>query len=266
MRVPYIKEGTHFQIEDLNRFRQKRQTKGEQDEKMKRILITLLLLCLLATCLTACAGATEESEEGDEITIEVDFTEFEYDLLKNATLVLARVEVLDDLSEENSVTETGEKATAYSMRKIRILDVYKDNSSKKYKKGDEIAVMESTAIIDGKYVHAKGYDKLAKGKKYILFMSDKSESGKYSIISGNNGKIDLENISENPCFDIAVKTLAEFESNLPKSEIKKIIESKVKKEDEMAASGSAKKADIEKENATIYYETNGKKTKAAVKQ
>ena len=54
---------------------------------------------------------------------------------------------------------------------------------------------------------------MEKGKTYIVFLSDETASGDMSVISANNGKIDVSSIEDNEFYDIAIKSVIDFETS-----------------------------------------------------
>ena len=54
---------------------------------------------------------------------------------------------------------------------------------------------------------------MEKGKTYIVFLSDETASGDMSVISANNGKIDVSSIEDNEFYDIAIKSVIDFEKD-----------------------------------------------------
>ena len=90
-------------------------------------------------------------------------------------------------------------------------------------------ILEPAAVTDeNKLLCIEGYEVMKKGDKYIVFLSNDTLSGDYSIISGNNGKISLDKINENGYFEIAFKGLIDLETDLSKNEKKKILNSNIK--------------------------------------
>jgi|GEM_PF-4580846 len=49
--------------------------------------------------------------------------------------------------------------------------------------------------MDNIYLHNEGYDALERGKEYIVFLSRNNSSGKLSVIAGETGVINLENVN-----------------------------------------------------------------------
>lgn len=113
----------------------------------------------------------------------------------------------------------------YASRKVKLIDVYK--SSVQLPENGEIEIIELAAVTEGQYLHAEGYSAMEKGQTYVVFLSDENASGKLSVISINNGIFDISELSEaqeeNDYYDIAVKALVEFESELPAIEKEKIL-------------------------------------------
>ena len=76
-----------------------------------------------------------------------------------------------------------------------------------------MTIIEPAVITkDNEYIHLEEYEKMELGNKYIVFLSDETESGNLSILSGNNGKINVSNFNDNDYPEILVKSLIEFET------------------------------------------------------
>lgn len=140
--------------------------------------------------------------------------EFNYEDLKDASPVIALVRVQDDLDASNSVIYYNENSPAiegfFGRRQVEVLEYYKDERNL----GNNISIIEPAVITDdNEYIHAEEYEKMDKDKTYIVFLSDETASGELSILSANNGKIDVSNLSQNEYKEIAIKSLLEFESS-----------------------------------------------------
>lgn len=59
-------------------------------------------------------------------------------------------------------------------------------------------------------MRTEGYEKMEKGNYYLVFLSDDNATNQLSIISANNGKIDLSNIENNEYLEIAYQALSEY--------------------------------------------------------
>lgn len=138
---------------------------------------------------------------------------------------------MDDSTESNSHLTYDKEleqpliSEYYASRKMKLVDVYK--SSVQLPKNGEIEIIELAAVTEGQYLHAEGYSAMEKGQTYVVFLSDENASGKLSVISINNGFFDISELSktreENEYYDIAVKALVGFESDLPAVEREKIL-------------------------------------------
>ena len=180
---------------------------------------------------------TEESQSKvidycdlEDIAISADMEYFEYDELNSYAQIIARVEVLDDLTETNSIPVYADEdksivVAAIAKRKIKILEYYKNDENCA---DAEMEVLECAAIVDNCYYHNEGYSPLEKGQTYILYMSNDTASGQYGIISDFNSVIKLEDPFEHVEYaDIAFKSLVEYESDLSKKEKEKLLDKEV---------------------------------------
>lgn len=199
---------------------------------MKSKILTGTLVVAMAISLFAC-GDQDTSALGklEDVSVQGDCIQYDYDELKAASKVIAKVEIMDDLTETNSHLTYDEQleqpvvSDFYSTRKVKLIDVYE--TSLELPENGEIEIIERTAVTDGQYLHAEGYSAMEKGKTYVVFLSDETASGDLSVISRNNGIFDVVGLNEaqeeNEYYDIAVKALVEFESDLPVAEKEKIL-------------------------------------------
>ena len=211
---------------------------------MKKIIVFLITILTVTLC--ACTSEKEsKTSDVKDVAVLSDYIEYEYAPLKKASDLIVKAEIQDDLSEKNRVIERdsddpGSIANFYAVRKIKILDVYA--GKEKVKAGDTIKIIEDAAKDEECYYHGENYKSLKKGEEYILFLNNDNAAGEYSIISADNGKVctsdfqDMQDLNDNN-FDIAVKTLAEFDSDLDEQEKAKIINGKVYRSMNNAASG-----------------------------
>lgn len=190
--------------------------------------IYLIMSILLVFTLGACNNKAKNQED---VSHQGDLIEYNYQELKAESKIVVKVEVMDDLSEKNSVIEYDPDdpetiIESYSLRKVKVIESFK--SDRKVSQGDVLKVIESAAIHDGQYLHLEEYEKMEKGNTYILFLSDETESGELSIISASNGLIDLKHPQDSQYFEIAVKGLVEYESDLSKKEKQRLLKADVK--------------------------------------
>lgn len=133
--------------------------------------------------------------------------------------MIVKVKVLDELTSENSLTdyedENGWVTRFCSVRSVQALEFYKNETELLV--GDTFSVQQEAAIYlsNGEYFmnSLNGEAPLIKEHTYILYLqeADTSMSGELVIMSGENGLIHLEDLTEDQQFiDITVKTLAEF--------------------------------------------------------
>lgn len=197
----------------------------------------IILWCglLLSVCISGCSSEeTTKNETAETTQTEVvdyhdleevvticDQAQFEYDDLSEYAQLIAKVVVMDDLTQANSIPfyEDEEKeylSTAVAKRKVKVLEYYKNENNCE---DMELEVLEGAAVIDHQYIHDEGYEPLEKGQTYILYMSNRTASGEYSIISGLNSVVKLEDPFEHMEYsDVVFKTLVEYESDLSEKE------------------------------------------------
>lgn len=148
-----------------------------------------------------------------EFAIECSVQEFDYEELKENSPVIALVEIVDDLNSDNSVINYLDDSITisgfYGKRNAKVIKYYKNE--REY--DTNLTIIEPAVITkDNEYIHLEEYEKMELGNKYIVFLSDETESGNLSILSGNNGKINVSNFNDNDYYTILVKSLVEFET------------------------------------------------------
>ena len=191
--------------------------------KYKTAIILVMLIILL---LCGCRVRNNGEVLYQDIVSHADFIQYNYDQLKEAAEIIAEVEIVDELSEDNSYLVYSDDAYKdllgfYSLREAKILSVYKG----KEVVGDKetIRILDGVALEGGKRYMNDGYEGVQNGKRYLVFLNDNNASGEMSIISNDNGVIDLSDISGAAYYDIAVKAAVEYMSDLPDAQKKEIL-------------------------------------------
>ncbi len=219
--------------------------------KTKKAMSKFLLsvFCIAALHSAACAGKSDNllknsTENADAKNTDVvslkdltqdqifysdgDFVDFTYEDLKKHAVSIVKAEVTDELTSENSMShmdEDGYVTSFCSVRTVKLLDVYQDSAG--YSAGDEIKVQDWSAIFEENgemHMDSYGPKPLIKGDTYILYLENGSTmSGSPCIISGFLGQVNLNALSaECENYNILVKTIVEFESDLSDS-VKKTV-------------------------------------------
>ena len=171
---------------------------------MKKTIIFISALTIVAVGIF-CYNNKISSNDLKDIQTKASFEKYDYLDLKENASVIALVKIEDDLSQENSLINS-----YYGVRKAAVQKFYKNDK----KLVDSISFLEPAAITsNNEYIHPEGYNKMEKGKTYIVFLSDEIASGDMSIISANNGKIDVSSIEDNEFYDIAIKSVIDFETS-----------------------------------------------------
>lgn len=227
--------------------------------KMSKCIIFLFIFIQVILC--ACGSNEQQAKitsadipKENKLSYVAEFVTFPYEELKEESSIIAKVEVLDELSSENSLTDYNEEYGMVirfcAVRSVRILEVYKSDGE--LSAGDELQIQESCAIyeMDGEYYQDTMDDTppLQKGDTYILFLDDGTEnmSGKPSIISCQNGMVELSQpIADDGFFDVSVKAIVEYESDIPEEEKENILQAE--EIYEINPSESEKKEDIKLE-------------------
>lgn len=191
----------------------------------KHYLLFTFLLCLTAT---AC-GSSQRAQEDTAVTLadissdhrvcsDAVYWEFSYEELQEKADVIARVQVLDELSSANSYTKSDENgliASFCSARQVQPLEIYKNTIG--LDEDQPFLVQEDAAIylFNGEYYYDSLNDQtpLAKGDTYILYLQKQENAldNTLVIMSGENGTISIDNPDENEAYsEIAEQTLDEY--------------------------------------------------------
>ena len=194
-----------------------------------------------------------------------DMGVYDYKGITEEAAVIALVEVLDNLTPENSegIIDTRVSNEIYGWigrREVKVLQYFKDERNY----GDMITINEGAAIDDeGNYIHPEGYETLIKGEKYILFLSDECFTKQLSTIACQNSVVHVDNLNENEEFyDVQIKAIIDLLSDLSEKEKKEIINADIEKADKDITKISDKKVTIKvgREKKEIYIKkgNNGK--------
>lgn len=232
---------------------------------MRKLVLPLVFIIAFALC--ACGG---ESSVVKEIPVQSDYIQYDYDALKATSEIIIKVLAQDDLSEKNSIIVQDENdpdavSDYYAERKVKVLDVYEENEHGSVKQGDTMTVVEDAAMTKNYYYHGEDYKALESGSEYILFLNRDNAEGQYSIISANNGKVctskftEMEELDDRN-YEIAVKALIEYESDLMDDEKASLLKKNVQK------SGSKKELSksIQLQYGTLWYDDSGDAIRAVV--
>ena len=130
---------------------------------MKKAIILGIVIMILFCC-SCSSGSAHPNEEMKDIPITADYMNFDYDELKAYASLIVKVKVTDELSEENTVVQQDPDDPAaimdvHSLRKVELLELYKNDTENKRNRGDELSVIEMTGIADNQYFHSAGYEK-----------------------------------------------------------------------------------------------------------
>lgn len=133
---------------------------------------------------------------------------YEYSNIVEKAEVIALVKVKDDLTVDNSTIVYLENSPLfkdhYATREVEVLEYYKNDLDL----GSIIEFNEPAAITsNNEYIHMEDYNTFEKDQKYIVFLSKDNGLNELSIISSDNGVVDLQNFSNNKYEDVAVKSV-----------------------------------------------------------
>ena len=95
-------------------------------------------------------------------------------------------------------------------------------------------------------------------------MNNNTQSGEYSIISANTGKVDLENLSDSEQFDIAVKAVIEYASEMEPAEKEKLLKSEMIRQNDKLVNPHTQTLNIGEKEIKIHYKLDTKKNETYV--
>ncbi len=192
---------------------------------MKKV-ISVVLLCAMCCCLISCNKKQADKEvvklddisQNHRINSDAVYWPFSFDELQEEADVIARVQVMDELTSDNTHVQKddeGHVALVCSAREVKLLEAYKDTIGLT---ADSTFLVQDDAGIylsDGEYIYSTINDAvpLVKGDTYILYLQKQANSIEdiLVIMSGYNGMIHLENPYESPDFtDIVDKTFEKY--------------------------------------------------------
>ena len=132
-----------------------------------------------------------------EVAVNCDYVDYEYNELEKKAEIIALIKVKDNLSEKNSFFTYDDIEGIYLVgyygeREVEVLKYYKAGE----KDVNELSIIEPAAIKNNIYYHNEDYSKMSMGKEYIVYLSTKNASGKYSIMAGNRGITEVNNVNE----------------------------------------------------------------------
>lgn len=98
-----------------------------KNRKMKRISLMIAMMLVIGVC-CSCSALNSKDEAIEDVPVMCDFAEQNYEELKSGAKIIAKVEVMDDLSEDSGIVEkSGEFILSFvSKRSIKILEFYKN--------------------------------------------------------------------------------------------------------------------------------------------
>lgn len=163
------------------------------ENKSKKLVICSMICIIMVLC--ACQKKThitsEDVPEENKISTPTDRVIYTDEELQIESSVIAKVEVMDELSSENSLIEFSKEygmvINFCAVRSVRVLDVYKSDGELYV--ADEFQIQEDCAIYktNDEYFQETMDDilPLQKGQTYLLFLDDGADtmSGKPAIMS-----------------------------------------------------------------------------------
>lgn len=159
--------------------------------KKSVIFFVISMLAILSACESKANITSKDVPEKNRISTPTDRVIYTDEELQEESSIIAKVQVMDELSSKNSLTDYSEEykmVTRFcSVRSVRILELIKGDGELSV--GDEIQVQEDCAIYeaDGEYFQETMDDilPLQKGQTYILYIDDggATMNGKPAILN-----------------------------------------------------------------------------------
>lgn len=136
---------------------------------------------------------------------------YNYDGLKAEADLIAKIKILDELTNENSTVKyykSGHAESFTSDRQAEVIKIYKNTDGGEI--NGKITVTENVGIGDnGKcYMTPKDKEPLKKDGEYLVFLKMKS-GGRYALLSQEKAKYDLN--ANNNGNEVTFKFLLEYE-------------------------------------------------------
>ncbi|AIQ54059.1 hypothetical protein [Paenibacillus sp. FSL R7-0331] len=149
-----------------------------------------------------------ERNKPADVVVYGSHAEYDYDDIVNRADVVALIKVNDELTKDNSTIVYLENSPLikyhYASREAEVLEYYKNDLGLK----DNIKFNEPVAITpNNEYIHSEEYIAFEKDQKYIVFLSKDNGLNELSIIASNNGKVDLQDFSNNEYQDVAIRSV-----------------------------------------------------------
>jgi hypothetical protein len=186
------------------------------------------MLLALTLIMTSCGN---DKETLMDVPVMSDYMQFDYNGLKSEAQIIAKIQVEDDLSADNTqitydpYEETQKSIIGYlGLRKVKILEIYKGSS---VQAGDIMQIIEPAGVTKTQLLHDENYTPMANDGVYLVFLSNETASGEYGIISANNGIVNLSNPGNTGYLEILVKSIIEYESDLSNESKAAILQSKI---------------------------------------
>lgn len=207
--------------------------------KKKVTVIAIVAICIIGVGVYHLQTGKQSSEKissadiakENKVSVDGDYVTYDYKELKENASAIVKVEVLDELSSSNSLVDYNASfATPVrfcAARSVKVSEVYKSGIG--LHAGDVISVQEGSAICKENDTYMQltldGTPPLEKGETYILFLEDGDTMSSYpAIMAHQNGMVNLDDLDSNQkYYDIAVKAIVEYESDLNTTEKSEVL-------------------------------------------
>lgn len=170
--------------------------------KITRLLGILVFLLALSSCRSVVAPEFHL----DPIVTQVKSKDLDFSELLDKSDLVVKVKVVDKLDLTNSNIESEKEF--HALRHLEILEVLEDNIDLK----DDVKVitlMEAAAINTENVYYTSNHMPLVQDEEYVLFLSLRQD-GQYEILDGDNGVVNIKNITSNQNVEVMVNTLFKY--------------------------------------------------------
>ncbi len=188
--------------------------KTKSSSKRIAFVATLLVMTILSLTLAACSSGKIQSADVNYDNHEGDAIVFTLPELEAYAELIAKVEVTDDLTLENSHITYADEAKKqglggfYSLRKIKVLETYKNDFQTS---SESLSIRDLTAKAeDGSILTFNDNRPLVKGNQYIVFLRTTEGSNELGIISADNGVFEVNKTRETAFEQLRSEVISKF--------------------------------------------------------
>lgn len=168
---------------------------------MKKLLVLLLIF------LTGCQSVIAPEYNLKPSVKQVRSENYSVSELESKSDLLVRVKVNDQIGLDNSTVNNAQ--SFYSLRKLEVLEVFRQSSQLSVKKEDELILKEAVAVDTNKIYYTSNHYPLTMDHEYILHLHHIGDNT-YLIVDGDNGVINLESLIHNQNIEVTINIIFKY--------------------------------------------------------